>query len=584
MDSFSAVEYSRPRRPNPDTVQYLCSLPMDLKAAEEELEATKQQQQQQQQQQQDPQNKAESEAEEEPQMIAAAKAAIEEIQNEIASLAGEERTSKQIELLAKIACEKRLGNDQISARRLLHGLSGYYLHLSCHRYGSHVTQTVLSVCGSPRFLNKETPASNTDTELTQEIDSSIPPVQDLVLNAAKELLPHARQLAKHVCGSHVIRALVCTLAGVNDVSNNNNNSLGNKKRKTKTAFNESTREQHANSTCIEIQYQVPQEYLQALISVADAIITGHASNTAKSNTDPNTTTADTEALTLFCHPSSGPLIALLVRVLAALSSATADTTANSLRACPPTPADFRLGIIPDESKFLPNSDADTLVQYMLLWQNSTKCGDILYGLSGETHGSRVLETVFSTAYDSMYQDLLERGDFLGKTLSEYATHDVSNFVVQTILRTVRTREQVEKLVQELTPLIRDGSLLQPNRRGVVWRAVEMSANWNIGQDSLLKAISEGCGSLRRSKGVDNREQHSDKKKMSSIAIKECINDLLSLNIQEGGRMTLDVNSARTIYNLLRFAPTLSGGVLDGIMTLSDNELVMIAKDGLGSRW
>ena len=567
VESFCDQEYNRPRRPNADTIQYLSSLPLDLKAAEAELNEFRQHSEEEQ---------------EEPQMIAAAKAAIEEVQNEIASLAGEERSSEQLELLVRIACEEHLGNCELSARRMLHGLSGYYLHLSCHRYGSHVTQTVIDICG--RFQGQ----INNTKDHRNDDNASVPSVQDLKLAAAFELIPHARSLAKHVCGSHVLRAVICALAGVaraDEVvthlpsANNYMNGSSIRKKKHKSQGSNSKSIDNRCVQRLKIQFPMPQKCRQGFEALVEAITGYTKEKYIATEATPQGVLVDTEMLALLCHPSSGPLVDLLIRVLAILSSSSIADCGEPLQEA--QKIDFRLGTPADTTtRFLPQSEAEMCIKYILHWNSpNTASGDILYGLSGETHGSRIVETILQVSHDDLYRELLARGDFFGQ-LGDYASHDVANFVVQMILQTARSKDQVEKLVEGLVPLVKNGVLMDSSRRGVTFRLVEMCAKWKIGQGEVLNAVLVGC-----CKKV-GKEFSSTTSIIPPLDIEGCINYLLSMQFLEdgGGKLKVDVNGARIIHYLLRFNPKLCGSILDAILSLSSSDLNSIAKDSLASRW
>jgi hypothetical protein len=572
----SDTDYHRPRRPNPDTIQYLCSLPIDVKTAKDEIQ---QRQSAQEEQAQD------EDEEEESQMLSASLNAIEEIQTELASLACDERCSQQVERLATIACDKDLGKSYGSARRLLNGLSGYYLHLSCHRYGSHVAQTVMTLAGAPHFvryeqqLQKEREECDSDQANEEEDDlKAMPTLQELIMSASDELLPQACLLSTHVCGSHVLRAVLCSLMGVKVTTKGPQGSvedgsfqlrLGSKKKKKKKKASSGTSYSHGTTISVSLEggFVTPESFLEKLSLLMESLL-GCQMNSSSF--------ADSNALGLMCHPSAGPLMHTLVKGLAAVYASTErppasakDDTAGMTDSITST----RRGIMTPEPHFCAESLGDIFVKCILHHGDATRCSDVIYGLSGEVYGSRFLEVVLCTANDDLYQSVLERGAFLSTTstaLGDYAQHDVSNFVVQTILRTARTRDQVDILVKSLLPMVSDGTLVKASRRGVLWRLVEMSAKWRIGQESLIKAIPRGF--FNESK--------------SSATMQECIAPLLSLQAPEGEglRLQMDVNGARTVFNLLLFVPRLCGKVIDGILGLGSSMLVFIAKDGMGSCW
>lgn len=563
IETFSDQEYNRPRRPNPDTIQYLSSLPLDLNTVDEAF------------------HKVDfNHSGDESQMITAAKAAIEEVQHEIASLAGEERSSEQLELLVKVACGEHLGNCELSARRMLNGLSGYYLHLACHRYGSHVVQKVLDVCG--RFQGGMRDSNSRDEAFDNNIgDDNLPSVQTLVSAAAVELIPHARSLAKHACGSHVIRAIVCALSGTaytNEVIGKCNTSLNSDKRGEKNKRRGGRSVGNRPTQDIKIEFSMTAEGAQGLESMIESI-TGYTSkkSIAKGGSLKSNLGADAKTLTLLCHPSAGPLIDLLIRVLAALSKKPTVTEGHQHLAKKLFSSDNALSNYM-ETRIMPTSEAEMFIKYLLHWSNPTKCGDIVFGLSGETYGSRILETIFQVIHDDMYQDLLERANFVNPTsLIDYVHHDVSNFVVQTILQTIRSVQQGQTIAEGLIPLLRNGEILHPSRRGVAFHLVHMCAQWNIEQNKVIEALVDGC----------SKQTTEETSKKLSVKVNDGFIHHLLLDEfpkDEGGKLKFDFNGLRIIHSLLRFSPHRCKKVIDGILSLKDSEIVAISKDGVASRW
>ena len=163
---------------------------------------------------------------------------------------------------------------------------------------------------------------------------------------------------------------------------------------------------------------------------------------------------------------------------------------------------------------------------------------------------------------------------------------MSNYVVQTILYTVRKRDQAEAMLKGLEDFISNGYILDPKnkRLGIFWRLVEMCAKFRIGQETVLKSMRKGFGHLGNS---SDETKTSDKKiNRGSVEIRNCVPRLIRYQPSEkiGGRISLDAPGTRAVYHLLRFVPRLCGEVLDGIDTFTPDEIVELCKDGLGSRW
>jgi nucleolar protein 9 len=575
--------YNRPRRPSHETIAYLRGLPLDIQASTAEITNFL-----------DPEHPDN----EFPQCLAAAISAIDEVRHEIASLAGDEHGSQCLEVLANIAAPY----SETAARILLHACSGYHLHLATHRYGSHVVQSILqlavaSSCKEDLALYEDSP------QFSEATDGTLPSLTDLILEISEEISPNAPQLAIHVCGSHVLRTLLCVLGGVNLVSSpggTNGNKVatgailrGRKKGKKKKKKKPVSSAEAPHAGTMHIVYLKdsrvsPDEFSSALDDLNSSLI-------GKPTNGPG------ELQQLSIHPSAGPLLIVLLRVLTYISISAklesqreqnkdGDDVFNSI-------ADFRLGISRKEPKFEIDSPAHALVKRLLCWQESTEeqqhTGAIIYGLSGEPRGSHLLETMLRLSPDSVYESIVKYGDFDSPTsLQEYVEHEFSNFVIQTLLSTIRSKEMAESMLEAVEKVISSGLATNPHkrRRGILWRAVELAAKFRVGQESILKAIRIGFGATNAEEaegtaGEDGKKE-KNRKKDSAVAIKDCIPKLINITKPEsdGGRAVLDVSGSRSVYHLLRFSPRLCDEVLSGITEgLTQDELQMIAKDGLGSR-
>jgi hypothetical protein len=574
-------DYNRPRRPNADTIAYLRSLPLDVKTSDEEISRFL-----------SPTEET-ADRSDYPQSLSAALSAIGEIRNEIASLAGDEYGAQCIEVLARIA----IPYSEIASRTLLYGLSTYHLHLATHRYGSHVVQTILEL--------STTSATDKDMSLDEEApqlsqgSEQLPRLPDLILGIVDELMPHASQLSVHICGSHVLRTLVCTLGGVKLVSGINKPAettmrrgrVKGKKKKKKEA--ENVLAPHAGMMGIE--YQTASRLLLDS-ATEDALV---ALTHTLSGTLP--TEGPGELQQMACHPSAGPLLIILLRVLTYSQVANKKAWQSDERKGADM-SDFRLGILKPEPTFQEGSSAHQLAQRILCWQPNVEkqqfAGDVIYGLSGEPRGSHLLETLLRIGSDEFYNMIIECGGFdKPETIQDYCSHDVSNFVVQALLSTARTREQAELLWKTIERAISTGYVLDPKnkRRGIVWRATEMAAKHGVCQQGMLKAIRVGMGVTDKPQEgrdeLDVTEKDAKKKKKKrqkdlALSMQECVPKLVNLTPPEsdGDRVTLDAAGSRALYHLLRFEPHLCTEVLEGIVkSFTSGELELIAKDGLGSR-
>lgn len=640
-DDYGENDYNRPRRSDPRSVAYLRSLPLDEGSAEHEiatyLEAKRHRQH-------------EDEEVEYPQSLAAAHAALAEIEKELASLSCDEHGSQIIETVARVTSSPSLGRSDRAARRMLAGLAGYHLHLACHRFGSHVVQTVLG-CAAAAGFGEETDEKEAAKWLAEEVDDEgdgerddedLPSVTELILAAADELLPHARELAVHVCGSHVLRTLLCVLGGVELVSSRGDAGSGRlqlggarrgkakdpkaKNKKKKKRGNPQMEESEAaagggGGAGNDLMQPIACSRVDTgSAGVKDALRSAIATLTGSIDGARVQPGGPSELQKLACHPSAGPLLAVLLRVLTHSSlsvdagkkaSKKQEADANS------SMSDHRLGIVPPEPTFAPESSASSFVKAILCWDDQvgdvTKqpyAGDIIFGLSGEPRGSHVLETILRSSDDGFFDEICRAGRFDDAAVfREYAEHNVSNFVIQSLFVTVRSRQQADKLLTCLEPLVSSGYVLnKSNRRGgLLWRASEMCVKYNVGHDGLLHAIRCGFTALAGNNeesghnkgtgdGVDAKEEMDGKKirhkkrkreeEEALLSIQKCVPLLIGLKApeKEGGRAALDVAGARTVYHLLHFPPKLCRDTLDSITAgFCAQELEWIANDGLGSR-
>ena len=662
-DTTSSTGYHRPRRPASDTIAYLRGLPLDIDTAHQEVSrflsssSSKVTRKDIQNNEQDNNNNEDDDDEDDnvdddfPQSLAAAFSALDEVKSEIASLAGDEYGSQSIEILTRIAAPY----SEIASRILLNACKGYYLHLTTHRYGSHVLQTILQLSmvsiaagagagaaadKNDLALHEEAPPSLKEED---ENNMSLPSLYELIIGVVDELSPHITELAVHLCGSHVVRTLLCVLGGVtlessrHDTSNSNNKKqfdmggtirgrLKPKKKKKKKKPSSSDDSSSSSSSTpqagtMTIVYQTnsriePNKFQPTLESLSQALL-------GERSAEPG------ELQQHACHASAGPLLIVLIRVLTystdsarneflKLSSSksktkqpleeTAKINANS------SIADFRLGIPKSEPRYNEGSLADNAVKQILCWQEGNDASgdqqhahDVIYGLSGEPRGSHVLETIMRLCPDEFYESLLKYGNFLSaQAMQDYVDHNVSNFVVQTMLSTVRNKDQAESVLKTVEKIISTGLTIDSTkkRQGILWRATELAAKYRIEQDGILKSIRLGFLAINNNVTApvdatnneiddnndnDNSEggkKKKKRKKASAVDFKDCIPMLIGLkrNPVDDQRITLDVAGCRSVHHMLRFSPRLCEDVLEGIIKgMSVEDLISITKDGLGSR-
>ena len=635
-------EYGRPRRPNPETVSYLNGLPLDESLAAQQVRDYISHFQK---------NDAAEEAPDYPPLLSATHAALSSIQKELASLACEETPSLQVETLIRISCRF-----SVTAKRVVQrSMATYWPFLCTHRFGSHVAQTALRCVVAKCEVNLE----EFDEEGKEIVEDSYgalfsngedASMGDLMLQTCEELKPYASELAVHVCGTHVLRSAICILSGVEFVDafappRNEEQSewdvgalaaarrgklKDKKKKKKKKPAPASDGDSHSRQevTVVKIMEMMSDLHSDKFkrdgkVLLRDLI--GGICGDKKHNDGKVSPPGELQQRS--CHPSAGPLLVQIIRVLSFLDAQSKQsTTKGSHKSSNESTADRRLVILPKEAHYSPGSDAEVLVHKLLCWDSSITnsetdeeknenaqpyAGDIIYGLSGEPRGSILLETILRCAPDSFHNDLCHTGGFyIEETLREYALHSVSNFVVQAVLNTVRNKSQATYLVKCLCGMIEDGFILKfkgqnddsptNKRMGIVWRAMEMCVMKGSPQDQeqILHALMRGYATISTSSSGDDlvEDEGSKRKKRSKakgLSVQECIPLLLGLNPDidqnsDGGsasRLILDASGARALHHIFHFSERLRSDWIKGFARVyGQGDLVKIANDGLGSRW
>ncbi|GKY92467.1 hypothetical protein MPSEU_000217100 [Mayamaea pseudoterrestris] len=533
--------FHRPRRPNPETLVYLKSLPLDADASsDEEIKAYV---------------ASASDDAELPPIMAAALAAIDEIKHEVASLAGDEDGSEILEALIRTA----VPYSEQAARILLQGTIGYCAHLATHRYGSHVLQTLLQLAVISRS-DKDVATAGDAPPMSA---SGVPPLATLVLAIHEELLPQATELRAHLCGSHVLRTLVCIMAGVRMKGHGGQAMRRGKQKNTKK---KRKRALHAHdgdsdrSTQLELEYELSPR--------VDVAIMADALNQMTEALSGSEVQAPGLLQQLACHQSAGPLLIILLRALTYKDAPSSWRKKQAKRAEQPA---SRYGDTSLEPQFELGSSGYKLMERLLCWQSGNAdqawAGDVIYGLAGEARGSHVLEAIFKLSPDSIYKEVMVLGGFdSAETLKEYVEHEVSNFVVQNLLMTIRSEDQATCILRALLPLVSNGYVIDPShkRRGVLWRAAELACRFNALQ-------SDFEASLRVA--------------FSKKFLEDCVTNLLFVGIDSKHRETfaLDAPGAHVVNSLLKFTPDIALRALTGALKMSKDDLESLAKNSLGSR-
>lgn len=666
-EDFQNQEYGRPRRPNPETVTYLRGLPLDESLAAEQVRAYVDYHKN------STNNGTEANAEppEYPPLLTATHAALSSIQNELASLSCEEHSSGQIETLIRISCRF-----SVTAKRVvLASMASYWPFMCTHRFGSHVAQTVLRCVVAECEVNLEELdeegkmiVEDSYASLLENEDSGVPSsLSKLLIQTLEELKPYASELAVHVCGTHVLRTGICILSGVEFIdayapSNNSKDADGKevlgewetgplaatrrgkfkdkkKKKKKRPAPGEGEGgPSQQEVTVMKVMKVIPELQSDEFHNDTKELLKEMIATISLSNGDDSRVRPPGELQQRTCHPSAGPLLVQMLRILSYLDAKSKQSKKSADKTEVDGTVDRRLGIIPKDPRYTQGSNAENLVHRLLCWDASVEvtggagegegsggtakqvyAGDIIYGLSGEPRGSILLEAIFRCCPDSFHDALCTAGGFYDEeTLREYINHGVSNFVVQALLNTVRSQQQTARMVKCLCGIVEDGSILRvkgadasadsgdadnddstqqrtKHRMGVIWRAFEMCATNGSSQDqeqlvhALMRGYAAVCGSSKNNTEEVDDSKRKKRSKSKGLPVNECIPLLLGLSPNEeedeSARLSLDAAGARALYHIFHFNQRLRSDWVSGLVKVySQGDLAKIANDGLGSRW
>jgi nucleolar protein 9 len=546
------MDYNRPRRPSPDTIAYLRSLPFD-----------------------DEDDKQNCNDDGISETRAAALQALYEIRHEMASLAGNEHAAKSIEILARIT----MSNSNYAIRLFLHSIQGYLVFLSLHRYGSHVLQTILELTG--RHIqndNKNDMAFHADAPEIPEND--IPEIVDLILAMQQEILPHVHQLMVHMCGSHVLRTLLCVLGGVEIKASSQFKTIHQTRGKTTTTKKSKKADDSSLAKPFSAHKDERLVYLQSNSNIKTF-------QPAWEQIMKEILQSDKPLVEYAKDKFAGPTISWLLLIGAYRDPEMEDAQqqgrdSKAVLQLQKWEKDIArnttLGIPRPEPQYRIPSVTHDFVSTLLQWNHDEKDAwyEVLYNLAGDMHGSHCLETLLKVAPDTVYEDIVAHSRMI-EEMPDYVRHNVANFVVQTFLTTIRTLQQADAAFNALKPMIISGEIWKSNRRGILWRLAELVASelGQIHQQEFLNVGSLGFTQL----------QEEEKYKTGEAKLKwnKCIPKVLQIVPQNNDRVKLDVAGARMLYHCLRFQPQWCSDTIKGIMELPAEHLELLAKDALGSR-
>ncbi|KAI9907467.1 hypothetical protein PsorP6_016197 [Peronosclerospora sorghi] len=210
-----------------------------------------------------------------------------------------------------------------------------------------------------------------------------------------------------------------------------------------------------------------------------------------------------------------------------------------------------------------------LAKRILQWDDNDACDGCFYDLAVDAVASHLLEALFEIASDKLFAKLFKRC-VRGKML-ELAEHNIANYVLQYVIKSVRTKALASVVLEELVHSF--WTLLTMGRPGVIWRVMEMCVKLKLRQEEVFKALVNAVA-----------KQESKK---PEVVRKNCVASLLNIQLSASAaspKVQLNVMGAKIVEQIQQFeAGEYLHPLYKGILSFNDMQLVALAKDSTGSR-
>lgn len=147
----------------------------------------------------------------------------------------EEAKGKELKLVTSQICSKLMERlildcDDSQLKFLFQTFNGFFFNIACHKYASHVLETLL--VRSTALVEKEllTPTFDNNLEHYDKDDNVVPSMENLFLFMLNEFKPHLKEMMTHQYASHSLRLLILILSSKLLPSSTENNSTLRSKR------------------------------------------------------------------------------------------------------------------------------------------------------------------------------------------------------------------------------------------------------------------------------------------------------------------------------------------------------------------
>lgn len=157
---------------------------------------------------------------------------IEEKHNFITNVI-EESKGKELKLATSQICSKLmerliLESNDLQLKSIFKAFNGFFFNVSCHKYSSHVLETLL-VRGAA-LVEKELLTSHFENDMCISDNEILPSMENMFLFMLNELKPNLEIMLNHQYASHVLRLLMLILSSKTLPNTTQNNSTLRSKR------------------------------------------------------------------------------------------------------------------------------------------------------------------------------------------------------------------------------------------------------------------------------------------------------------------------------------------------------------------
>lgn len=225
----------------------------------------------------------------------------------------EEFQGKELKLVTSQICSKLMERivlfcDDLQLKAIFKSFNGFFYNLSCHKYASHVVETLL--VRSAALVEKELLTPSFDSTGTEEDDGGevFGTMENMFLFMINEYKPHVKSMINHQYASHVLRLMILILSSKNlPKSTKNNSSLRSKKSKIARKMIDIK-----DNDDFDKAYQTPESFKLELRSLIGTLYQNFTGN-AKSRSEVSATVI-TKFREYCVDKVASPVIQLIIQV------------------------------------------------------------------------------------------------------------------------------------------------------------------------------------------------------------------------------------------------------------------------------